>query len=175
MVAAEPAGHARSIVPVPALSGGGCPHRSCRCLQKPARSVRPLPLRSHQNELLFHVSPEVGRGGEAAESGVGRRRDHAGRFGQHQRNRFAQPGLDAIGPGQVQYRGLPPGLRIRQFKSKDTRLKLLACWNPKKYGTKATVDVGNKDGETLKVEHDVGDVAVALAASLRSAKRIEAQ
>jgi hypothetical protein len=34
----------------------------------------------------------------------------------------------------------------------DTRLKLLACWSPKKYGNKQTVDVGNKEGETLKVE-----------------------
>jgi len=34
----------------------------------------------------------------------------------------------------------------------DTRLKLLACWNPKKYGQKQQVDVGNKEGETLKVE-----------------------
>ena len=34
----------------------------------------------------------------------------------------------------------------------EMRLKLLAKWNPKKYGDKQTVDVGNKDGETLKVE-----------------------
>ena len=34
----------------------------------------------------------------------------------------------------------------------DTRLKLLACWSPKRYGNKQTVDVGNKEGETLKVE-----------------------
>ena len=34
----------------------------------------------------------------------------------------------------------------------ETRLKLLACWSPKKYGNKQTVDVGNKEGETLKVE-----------------------
>lgn len=34
----------------------------------------------------------------------------------------------------------------------ETRLKLLACWSPKKYGSKQTVDVGNKEGETLKVE-----------------------
>ena len=53
----------------------------------------------------------------------------------------------------------------------DTRLKLLACWNPKKYGTKQTVDVGNKDGEALKVEHDVSDLATTLAATLRASKR----
>lgn len=34
----------------------------------------------------------------------------------------------------------------------DTRLKLLACWSPKKYGNKQDVSIGNKEGETLKVE-----------------------
>lgn len=34
----------------------------------------------------------------------------------------------------------------------DTRLKLLAKWQPKTYGEKSTVDVGNKDGEALKIE-----------------------
>lgn len=34
----------------------------------------------------------------------------------------------------------------------EIRLKLLAKWNPKKYGDKQTVDVGNKEGETLKTE-----------------------
>ena len=55
----------------------------------------------------------------------------------------------------------------------ETRLKLLACWNPRKYGNKQTVDVGNKDGEALKVESNVDTVAaaVAAAAALRDAKR----
>jgi hypothetical protein len=49
----------------------------------------------------------------------------------------------------------------------ETRLKLLACWNPKKYGTKQTVDVGNKNGDALKVEHknEVDEVALTLALS----------
>ena len=34
----------------------------------------------------------------------------------------------------------------------DLRLKLLAKWNPGRYGDKQTVDVGNKPGETLKAE-----------------------
>lgn len=34
----------------------------------------------------------------------------------------------------------------------DTRLKLLACWYPNRYGQKATVDIGNKEGETFKTE-----------------------
>lgn len=44
----------------------------------------------------------------------------------------------------------------------DTRLKLLACWNPKKYGNKQQVDVGNKEGETLKVDSNVDTVALTL-------------
>jgi hypothetical protein len=49
----------------------------------------------------------------------------------------------------------------------EYRLKLLAKWNPKKYGDKQTVDVGNKDGETLKTEHktEVDEVALTLALS----------
>jgi hypothetical protein len=52
----------------------------------------------------------------------------------------------------------------------DTRLKLLACWSPKKYGNKQQVDVGNKDGETLKVESNVDNAAlmVQLAEALRA-------
>ena len=34
----------------------------------------------------------------------------------------------------------------------DMRLKLLAKWNPKKYGEKQDVNIGNKEGETLKAE-----------------------
>lgn len=44
----------------------------------------------------------------------------------------------------------------------EMRLKLLAKWNPKKYGDKQTVDVGNKDGETLKVDSNVDTVALTL-------------
>lgn len=51
----------------------------------------------------------------------------------------------------------------------EMRLKLLAKWNPKKYGDKQTVDVGNKDGETLKTETkvDVAELTVQLAEALR--------
>ena len=44
----------------------------------------------------------------------------------------------------------------------ELRLKLLAKWNPKKYGDKQTVDVGNKEGETLKVDNGVDTVALTL-------------
>lgn len=55
----------------------------------------------------------------------------------------------------------------------DTRLKLLACWDPKRYGNKQTVDVGNKEGETLKVETPNVDPAVvsALTKALLTSKR----
>lgn len=44
----------------------------------------------------------------------------------------------------------------------ETRLKLLAKWAPKKYGDKQQVEVGNKDGETLKVESTPDNAALAL-------------
>ena len=55
----------------------------------------------------------------------------------------------------------------------DTRLKLLACWDPRRYGNKQTVDVGNKEGETLKVETPNVDPAVvsALTKALLTSKR----
>jgi hypothetical protein len=51
----------------------------------------------------------------------------------------------------------------------ELRLKLLAKWNPKKYGDKQTVDVGNKDGETIKVDSKIDEVALTqhIAAALR--------
>ena len=66
-----------------------------------------------------------------------------------------------IDPGHVQWRRAQV----------DTRLKLLACWNPKKYGSKQTVDVGNKEGETLKVETNANEIATNVAAALRATKR----
>lgn len=53
----------------------------------------------------------------------------------------------------------------------ETRLKLLAKWSPKKYGDKQQVEVGNKDGETLKVESTADNAALALqlADALRAA------
>jgi hypothetical protein len=49
----------------------------------------------------------------------------------------------------------------------EYRLKLLAKWNPKKYGDKSTHEIGNKDGEALKTEHktEVDEVALTLALS----------
>jgi hypothetical protein len=57
----------------------------------------------------------------------------------------------------------------------ETRLKLLAKWNPKKYGDKQTVDVGNKEGETLRVDSNVDTVALTLqlAEALRKAEKPE--
>ena len=55
----------------------------------------------------------------------------------------------------------------------ELRLKLLAKWNPKKYGEKTTHEVGNKEGETLKVDSNVDTVALTLqlAKALRSQPR----
>jgi len=69
-----------------------------------------------------------------------------------------------IDPGHVQWKRAQV----------ETRLKLLACWNPKKYGAKTQTTIGNKDGETLKVEGpsiDSAAIAAALAAAMRDAKR----
>jgi hypothetical protein len=56
------------------------------------------------------------------------------------------------------------GEEIQRAKLRaEYRLKLLAKWNPKKYGDKQTVDVGNKDGETLKVESQPIDPLVLSA------------
>lgn len=51
----------------------------------------------------------------------------------------------------------------------EMRLKLLAKWNPKKYGDKQDVNIGNKEGETLKTETkvDVSELTVQLAEALR--------
>ena len=66
---------------------------------------------------------------------------------------------------------IDPGFVQWKRAQVDTRLKLLACWNPKKYGTKQTVDVGNKEGETFKAD-SVDSVALtqALAEALRNQK-----
>lgn len=54
----------------------------------------------------------------------------------------------------------------------DTRLKLLSKWSPNKYGDKQTVEVGNKDGEALKVEGNVDTAALVttLAEAIRAQK-----
>jgi hypothetical protein len=68
-----------------------------------------------------------------------------------------------IDPGHVQWKRAQV----------DTRLRLLACWNPKKYGAKTQTTIGNKEGETLKVEGtaDTAAIAASLAAAMRDAKR----
>ena len=70
--------------------------------------------------------------------------------------------------GTTEKRGDMLGHRKLQI---ETRLKLLAKWDPKRYGDKQTVDVGNKEGETLKVDSNVDTVALTLqlAEALRSA------
>jgi hypothetical protein len=85
---------------------------------------------------------------------------------------IAEQALDLIDaePARVDGRVDPGHVQWRRAQV-DTRLKLLACWNPKKYGSKQTVDVGNKDGEALKVESNAAEIAAEVAAALRAAKR----
>ena len=54
----------------------------------------------------------------------------------------------------------------------DTRKWAMGKLKPKKYGDKQTVDVGNKEGETLKVDGNVDTAALTLqlAAALREAE-----
>lgn len=85
---------------------------------------------------------------------------------------IAEQALDLIDaePARVDGRVDPGHVQWKRAQV-DTRLKLLACWNPKKYGSKQTVDVGNKDGEALKVESNAAEIAANVAAALRAAKR----
>jgi hypothetical protein len=47
----------------------------------------------------------------------------------------------------------------------EMRLKLLAKWNPKRYGDRLSTELSNKEGETLKVDSNVDNVALTLALS----------
>ena len=66
---------------------------------------------------------------------------------------------------------IDPGFVQWKRAQVDTRLKLLAKWNPKKYGEKHTHEIGNKEGETFKAD-SVDSVALtqALAEALRNQK-----
>jgi hypothetical protein len=60
-----------------------------------------------------------------------------------------------VDPGHVQWRRAQV----------DTRLKLLACWNPKKYGSRQTLEHSGVDGKPIEVAHaDVGQLARNLRA-----------
>jgi hypothetical protein len=53
----------------------------------------------------------------------------------------------------------------------EYRLKLLGCWQPTKYGAKTTTEVTGKDGKDLPGVPDATEVALAVAAAVRAAKR----
>ena len=53
----------------------------------------------------------------------------------------------------------------------EYRLKLLGHWRPEKYGTKTTTEHTGKDGKELPNVPDAAEVALAVAAALRAAKR----
>lgn len=67
---------------------------------------------------------------------------------------------------------IDPGFVAWQKLRTDLRLKTIAHLDPSRYGDKQQVSVGNKEGETLKVEGGVDTAAltVQLAAALRAAK-----
>ena len=89
--------------------------------------------------------------------------------------RAREMGFDAIAEDILTNVDNVPALGEHIQRSKlqvETRLKLLAKWHPKRYGDKQTVDVGNKEGETLKVESKPVDPMVlsALTEALLSKK-----
>lgn len=53
----------------------------------------------------------------------------------------------------------------------EYRLKLLGHWRPDKYGTKTTTEITGKDGKDLAGVPDATEVALAVAAAVRAAKR----
>jgi len=53
----------------------------------------------------------------------------------------------------------------------EYRLRLLGHWQPSKYGTKTTTEITGKDGKDLAGVPDPAELALRIAASLRSAKR----
>ena len=74
-------------------------------------------------------------------------------------------GFEALAEDILDIADTTPAISEHVQRSKmriDTRLKLLACWSPKRYGNKQQVDVGNKEGETLKIESNAENVALTL-------------
>jgi hypothetical protein len=74
-------------------------------------------------------------------------------------------GFEAIAEDILDIADDTPAISEHVQRSKmriDTRLKLLACWSPKRYGNKQTVDVGNKENETLKIESNTENAALTL-------------
>ena len=87
-------------------------------------------------------------------------------------------GFEAIAEDILDIADTTPAISEHVQRNKmriDTRLKLLACWSPKRYGNKQQVDVGNKDGETLKIESNAENIALTLqlAEVLRDADKPE--
>jgi hypothetical protein len=74
-------------------------------------------------------------------------------------------GFEAIAEDILDIADDTPAISEHVQRSKmriDTRLKLLACWSPKRYGNKQDVSIGNKEGETLKVESNAENAALTL-------------
>lgn len=109
-------------------------------------------------ELDFH--PTAWRQWMTADEGLALAYERARDVGS---DALAEQALALIDQEPTRVEGrIDPGHVAWRRAQVDTRLKLLACWNPKKYGQKQQVDVGNKDGETLKVESNVDTAALTL-------------
>lgn len=54
----------------------------------------------------------------------------------------------------------------------ETRLKLLACWHPKKYGNRVSTELTGANGGPVEIKNDPAVVA-AVGAALRSARQQE--
>ena len=74
-------------------------------------------------------------------------------------------GFEAIAEDILDIADTTPAISEHVQRNKmriDTRLKLLACWSPKRYGNKQDVSIGNKEGETLKVQSNAENAALTL-------------
>jgi hypothetical protein len=59
----------------------------------------------------------------------------------------------------------------------EGRLKLLARWYPHKYAERQDLSIGNRQGETLRVQHDAdtADLTVQISKALRAQKLADAR
>lgn len=77
-------------------------------------------------------------------------------------------GHDALAEDIVDIADSTPAISDHVARAKmriETRLKLLACWNPKKYGSRQTLEHSGVDGKPIEVAHaDVGQLARNLRA-----------
>ena len=80
--------------------------------------------------------------------------------------------LDIVDAEPERYEGKIDNGSIAWARNRaEYRLKLLGHWRPEKYGVKTTTEVTGKGGKDLPSAPDAAEVALAVAAALRAAKR----